>query len=521
MEQILYGGYYYSLSTSATTYNSLSGGFIWILNEKTRRQLISTDGVIKKLRVRLDLPPGVGTKYTFTLMLNGNPTALTLDIANTATSGSNMVNEITVTGDDYVTLRVTPTGTPTVRTATWSSVFEGDVARESLILGVTDYPLDKVDTLYGQVMCPFSWLSDVENDHRQVIPTSGTIKNFYVLLEKDPGTAPEAYRFTLRKNGVSQTLTVTITADGTTGNDLVNSFTVVADDVLTMMLEPLNEPTEVPFFGWGMTFVADIDGESIVMGGSQNGLDNATTEYNFLLVGERAFYDWDPIEARCYQLGQVCILKKLHMLLSAAPGIGNKYTFTLRAELTDTNVVAEVSGAATTGDSGALRDIVADDDYMTLKVVPDSTPDAADAYWGFVSYMPPPCPMELCLYVDAYAVGAGARDGWTKVGATPYIDVKSFPSDYIWTDADVEQTGDFSFADMTMGQPTTVEVALYCKRQVGSETITVNVWDGVGWNNVGNIVPDATWAWKTIDVSAILNTRTKASAAKMWLQHNV
>ncbi|GAJ04646.1 unnamed protein product, partial [marine sediment metagenome] len=89
-----------------------------------------------------------------------------------------------------------------------------------------------------------------------------------------------------------------------------------------------------------------------------------------------------------------------------------------------------------------------------------------------------------------------------------------------WSKVDVEQTGDFSFEDMPQGVPTTVEIALYCKRQVGSETITVNVWDGTGWTNEGNITPDDTWAWKTIDISATLNTKAKVTAAKIWLQYN-
>ncbi len=61
-----------------------------------------TDGLIKNLRVKLNDSPGVGKKYTFTLTLNGAPTALTLDIAGLDTSGSDMVHEIDVTGGDTI-----------------------------------------------------------------------------------------------------------------------------------------------------------------------------------------------------------------------------------------------------------------------------------------------------------------------------------------------------------------------------------------------------------------------------------
>ncbi|GAG82181.1 unnamed protein product, partial [marine sediment metagenome] len=49
-------------------------------------------------------------------------------------------------------------------------------------------------------------------------------------------------------------------------------------------------------------------------------------------------------------------------------------------------VVVAVTGAATMGNSAALEDTVANDEYVDLQVVPDDTPDAADVYWGFVSF---------------------------------------------------------------------------------------------------------------------------------------
>jgi len=394
LEQVLFGGYLNLLPTVTTEYNSLMGGLSWSATELYVYGLVSTDGLIKQLRLKLydvagdPASPGAGKKYTFTLMLNGAPTALTFDIADAATSGSNMVTEIDITGGDTVSLQCDPDNTPTARYAAWSCVFEGDTEKESLIFGVASDYLHQINTEYGQVMCAAAFYSLVENDHRQVVPTAGTIKNLYVKLSIDPGTAPEAFRFTLRKGGASQTLTVTITADDTTGSDLVNSFAVVAGDILTIMVEPLNVPSETPRAAWGMTFVADIDGESIVLGGSTDALDNAATEYIYL--SSSIFVPWSATETHRYQLGQVCTLKKLYMLLSAAPGAGNSYTFTIRIAGADSNVVTTVADAATTGNSGALEDDLAFDEYVNLKVVPADTPDVVDAYWGFVCDIPVP-----------------------------------------------------------------------------------------------------------------------------------
>lgn len=384
MEQVVFGGYTDTvLSDIDTKYNSPISGYLWQSIELYVYKLVSTDGKIKNLRVKLDDSPGAGKKYTFTLMVNSAPSALIVEIANGATSGSNMVNEIDVSPGDTVSIRCVPANTPTVRYAAWTCVFEGDIENESLILGGSLNPLSKTTIRYGQVMCARSAYTATENDFREVVPTAGTIKNFYVKLSADPGTTPEGYRFTLRKNGVSQALTVTITADATTGSDLVNTVDVVAGDVLTLMIEPLNAPSVAPSAVWGMTFVADVDGESIVLGGGDDNLHNANTEYN--KVTSETGTLWLAIEeTRKQLLGQVCTLKKLHILLSAAPGVGNTYTFNLRIASANSNVIAAVTGAATTGNSGALEDDVDNDEYVDLQVVPDGTPDAADAYWGFV-----------------------------------------------------------------------------------------------------------------------------------------
>jgi len=387
MEQVIFGGYDNFLDTTATKYQRIIGGSIWRATEDCYK-LVSTNGVIKNLRFKLSGAPGAGKKYTFTLMLNGAPTALTLEIADAATTGNDMVHEIVVTGGDYVSLRCVPTGTPTAVMATWTSMFEGDTPNESLILGGTHDPFSSADIQYGQVMGAYTFYTSTEDNFRQVVPTAGTIKNFYVKLNIDPGTAPDAYRLTLRKNGISQVLTVTITADATTGNDLVNSFAVVPGDILTMMVEPLNGPSATPFAHWGMTFVADIDGESIVLGGSYYPLDDTATEYYWLTSRENFF--WDPDETIRYQLGQVCTIKKLHILLDTSPGAGKKYDFTIRIGAADSNVVATISDVATTGSSGPLIDTVALDDYVDLQVVPTNTPNVADAFWGFVCYIGPP-----------------------------------------------------------------------------------------------------------------------------------
>lgn len=379
----------FGLDDTITEYMTLQGGGPWRNAFAGMAQPVSTDGIIKNLRVKLAAAPGAGKKYTFTLMLNGAPTALTFDIADVATTGSNMVNEIDVTGGDLVAIECNPDGTPAVSLSTWTIMFEGDNDNESIIFGRSENPLDVTLIEYATLMSARADISGTPEDlHRQVVPTDGTLKNLYVWLSEDPGTAPDAYRFTVRVNGVSPGggLLETIVAPDTTGSDLVNDIDVVAGDILTLMIEPLNGPAAIPTATWGLTFVADVDGESIMLGGINGDLHDTDTKYAWLQPGTTNS-GWGPERL---QLGQPCTLKKLYVQLTGSPGAGNKYTFTVQIAGGDSNVVVEIADAATTGNSGVLEDTVGLDDYLSLKVVPDDTPTVRDAFWGIVSFRQPP-----------------------------------------------------------------------------------------------------------------------------------
>lgn len=390
MKQVIFGGYYNALNAVTTEYNQLYGGFNWTYRATRNNAVVATSGKIKNLRVKLSGAPGAGTHYDFTLMLNNAPTALTVEIANTATSGADTTHEVDVVAGDLVQLRCEPTNTPATPYATWTSIFEGTTPRESLIMGGTGAGyLSNTATEYMQPMAGKS-PGLTEDDRRTVCPTSGKIKNLYVELEDSPGTAPDAYKFTLRKNGVSQTLTVTITAPDTTGNNIVNEVTVAAGDVLTLMIEPLETPATGPRAWWGMIFVADTDGESIILAGTAGTIVTTNVTYIWLTV---CWEYWSYTESKRYQLGQSCTLKKLYVLLSAAPGAGKSYTFTVRKPgngQADGNLTVTIANAATTGNDVAHEDTIADDDYVDLKCTPAGTPDVVAAYWGVVGYIGPP-----------------------------------------------------------------------------------------------------------------------------------
>ena len=112
MQQVIFGGHYSNTWNTLERYNQLGGGYTWDGNENRRYQPISTAGTISNLRVKLSVAPGAGKHWDFTLYLNSSPTALTLEIADAATSGSDVAHTVAVVGGDIVTLQSDPDNSP-------------------------------------------------------------------------------------------------------------------------------------------------------------------------------------------------------------------------------------------------------------------------------------------------------------------------------------------------------------------------------------------------------------------------
>lgn len=377
------GGSSDPLDPAVTKYSALQAPQN-VQSSSRQGQIVSASGKIGSLKVQLSAAPGVGKHYKFTIMVATVASGVEVIIADDATYGEDMLNEVLVAPGDILSIRCDPDAAPDAVNGTWTTVFEGDNVNESLIMGATGFSILNAGAIeYYQVMCGWHGGDAVENNSREVCPTAGTIKDFYVRLSGTPGVDPDGYRFTVRLNGatVAQSLIVEIIDPDITGSDLIHNLVVAAGNVLTMMCEPLNTPSTAIYARWGMTFVADIDGESIALGGASNWLPINVTEYNYVLADAES---WIATEADRVLLGQTCTVKKLHMLLADPPSAGDDYDFTIRIGGADSNVTIQISDLETTGNSGALEDDVGPHEYVSLKVVPTSLPDAVSAFWGFV-----------------------------------------------------------------------------------------------------------------------------------------
>lgn len=379
--------------THVDLYACLHGGD-FVSGEASVKSIVSTSGTLRNLRINLiecstgsPQPPGEGRYRTYTVRKNGVDTELEVTIANEETEGSDLVHEVPVVAGDIMTLRLgwhEDTGTDSY--TRWVCEFEGANAKESLICAggeVFHYYLSR----FG----PWSTtgVSSQEEDVRQICAVSGVIKNFYVSLDRAPSPGSDkGFIFTLRKDGVDTSLTVTITGDNTEGSDTTNSVSVSPGDIITIgqIRTPAGDPIRNAVTYFGFTFVADTDEEQPFPFGAESApshiMDTTNITYNYI-VYRQSVWETEPWIRQQYAMS--CTLSKLNVRLNVAPGSGKSWTFTVMKNGTPTDLVATIADMATLGQDNVHEVAITTDDMISLRCEPSGTPAAAYAYGGLKS----------------------------------------------------------------------------------------------------------------------------------------
>ncbi len=285
------------LSNTAIRYAVVMGGGSWSGTESFAYQVAPTGGSFNKLYVHLLAAPGVGKSYTFTLMINGAPTALTCTISDNATDGSDLANSISVVAADTVSIRCTPSGTPDVTSAFYYSEFTPTIAGEQIIMF-------KGTANNGTFPIMGSRAANTETKSNQPTPAAGTFSKLYVKTSSAVTAGTKT--ITLRVNASPTALTCSISS-GTTGNDIVNSAAVNAGDLLTYSV---TSATGGSLPSISMVFTPTIPNEYIHLGGNINSILSGTT-YNVL--GGCSSGAYNATESNCPTLfPRLLILKKFY-----------------------------------------------------------------------------------------------------------------------------------------------------------------------------------------------------------------
>jgi hypothetical protein len=203
-------------STSATRYIGIDGHYVHNATEANVQMYVPMAGTFRNLRIKLIAAPGGGGTYSYTLRVNGANSSLSVAIADPATSGSDVANDVSVSAGDLVCISVVPSSSPSVTDAvSFVLEFEADAGTDTFI-GTTHAnltTLNAIQPLHGEygASWDYDWASSI------VAPRPITINALYVKLSVAPG-AGTSRTFTIYKDGAPTAATVTISGTDTSGS---------------------------------------------------------------------------------------------------------------------------------------------------------------------------------------------------------------------------------------------------------------------------------------------------------------
>lgn len=270
----------------------------------------------------------------------------------------------------------------------------------------TDTPV----TNATEYCCPMgngSWFGP-EASQAMVVATAGTFRNLRVVTSAAPGVG-KSWTVTLRVNGSSSALTVTISGTDTDEEDITHDVSVSAGDVIALQFTPSGTPSAMTP-SVSLEFDSTTAGASMYGSGSGNivAISRATA-----LFGGDTSGNWS---------NEACVnavegdFTALYVSLDGAPGTGS-YTFAIQKNGTlqdgsggtvDTRVT--IANAATSGNASFTLPC-SPGDLFRLSVVPASPGTSRRPRYG------------VCLIADTPGVSnfSSSPTDNTNGGATEYF----------------------------------------------------------------------------------------------------
>ncbi len=210
-----------TVSPTANYYHPLHGyGNSAIATIFYSSQIMPTPGTLKYLVAELQDAPGGTKSVKFTLLVNGVATAVTCTISGTATTGSDLVNEVAVVAGDIVTVETDPTGSPAYVNFAMGLCFVPDTAGESIHMNCNAVALSGFAALYGRLSgkAYTGGFSSIENTSILSIAPACTISKLYVETLATP-QGGRTLAITVRKELADTAVTCSIVPPATKSND--------------------------------------------------------------------------------------------------------------------------------------------------------------------------------------------------------------------------------------------------------------------------------------------------------------
>jgi len=373
-----------TLDPTATEYNLFNArhAVAWTATETLRHQMNALDGIIREWYIELSAAPGAGTQYSLEIMQDGVASGYAVVIDGTNTNGINY-GTLAISAGQQLSVRCTPTSTPTARSARWYVVIEAATFGEIPLMGGSNILIGQVTAVNSFLPGGDAYGATVGLGKETVVPFSGTVKNLYTDLDGTPGAGAD-YTFTVQKNGSNTTLQ-TVNTTGSVFSDLTHSFTVVAGDKLRMRIAPSGVPTNRRGV-WGVVFVSDIQWQTPILGASDNPMGVAAQQFN-----NQVNSAWDTTETTKAVPTPNMRIRNLYVEIFALILAGNR-DFKLLKNGADQALAVNFTTADLTKNNQTNVVEYAKGDNFSFTTIPNSETDPANetAGWGFAldSYVP-------------------------------------------------------------------------------------------------------------------------------------
>lgn len=246
-------------------------------------------------------------------------------------------------------------------------------------------------TEYSGMEGRWPWVSTI-TDVEMLCASAGTLSHLRVEVNTAPG-AGKNFTYTVMVNGVASALTCTIADANTDAEDTTHTVAIVAGDRIALRSVPTGTPTGSGRTRWATQF-AHTTASTAIQGTTFDSPNTAATRYapfgaSTAGTGAGSGISWFGTEsAQRLDWNIDATITALYIQLSAAPGAGNSWAFTIMkngsAVAASTVTIAD---AATSGNVTGLTIDVAPGDLFSLRAVPTSGPASATLTYG-VAYTP-------------------------------------------------------------------------------------------------------------------------------------
>ena len=388
--------YGYNLNATTTQYNNVYGAGDqqdWSTTESTMKGIFAASGTLKDLRILLAADPenGAGVQsYTFKIRVNeAEPgSTLTCAISDGGTSCQDLVNSVSVTAGNYVSIQVVPANTPIVTQMKFSTTWNPTTADETILAGGTNVAtLATSGTEYIGIAGTAN-KDTVEFDKTFVASTAGVFKNLYIGLPTAPGGVATRV-FTFRDSASAESLVATCGSADTACNQTSGTVTATAGEKFVLVSTVTGTPA-ASIVKTSIVFVPTTSGQWIIPLSSDDNLHTTATEYAKIIGGDDAWNASATNKQITYQTGSFVAdmdILNMYVELETDPGVaGDIFTFTLMQGAVASALVATCDGVTTCNATSTIN--ISDDEQLSTRSVPTSSPTVGSAmisYTGFIT----------------------------------------------------------------------------------------------------------------------------------------